>query len=82
MKRASPMHAGEPDQAVAVEIHGWWKHEQTAWCPFCWQGYAWELHVACVECDRPTCPLCIEHGDHEDHAGPRCPECAREEAPT
>jgi hypothetical protein len=65
------------DQAMPVEAHGWWKHEATAWCPFCWQGYAWELHVACSECDRLTCPLCVDH--HDPH-GPRCPECASEAA--
>lgn len=56
----------------------WWMHEETAWCPLCWQGYAWELHVACVGCDRPMCPLCVDH-EHAD--GPRCPECAAEGRP-
>jgi hypothetical protein len=63
----------------------WWKHEQTAWCGFCWQGYPWELHVACVACDRPVCPLCIQRQRQDDHeAGPGhwCPDCVAEDPPT
>lgn len=55
---------------------GWWVREETAWCPFCWQGYAWELQVVCIGCDRPACPCC---SDHAADPGPRCPECAGEE---
>lgn len=51
----------------------WWQQEETAWCSFCWQGYAWELHVRCVGCDRPACPCCAAH---EGTPAPRCPECA------
>lgn len=56
----------------------WWIVEQTAWCSFCWQGYPGELHVTCVVCDGPVCPMCTT----QDVArGGRCPECAAEAAP-
>lgn len=62
-------HAGE----TCVMTLAWWQLEESAWCPFCLQGYAWELHIACIECDRESCPLCI---DREHAAGRSCPECA------
>lgn len=77
-ERHDAMHE-DGDQGHAAPQWGvWWMHEETAWCPCCWQGYAWELHVACVGCDRPICPLCVDH-EHAD--GPRCPECAAAGAP-
>jgi hypothetical protein len=76
-ERADAMHAGGQGHAPG-ETWVWWMHEETAWCPFCSQGYAWELHVACVGCDRPTCPLCVDH-EHAD--GPHCPECVAEAQP-
>jgi hypothetical protein len=65
------------DGGMSVTTLAWWLLEESTWCPFCLQGYAWELHVACVGCDRPTCPLCADH-DHD--GGPHCPECAHEAA--
>lgn len=69
------------------ETRAWWKHEQTAWCAFCWQGYPWELHVACVVCDRPVCPLCVQQPQEGTPQGPPeagrwCPDCAAEDPPT
>ncbi len=61
--------------AVCVATLSWWQLEETAHCPFCWQGYAFELHIACIGCDRVACPLCV---DREDASGPRCPECVNE----
>jgi hypothetical protein len=72
MPTTSEMHPGHAGE-TCVTVLAWWQLEQSAWCPFCLQGYAWELHVACIECDRASCPLCV---DREREAGPHCPECA------
>ena len=63
------------DAETSVAVLAWWQLEESAWCPFCLQAYAWELHIACIVCDRSSCPLCVDH-EHAD--GPHCPECGRE----
>jgi hypothetical protein len=73
---SNDLHSSHTSE-TCVTMLAWWQLEQSAWCPFCLQGYAWELHVACIECDRASCPLCV---DREREAGPHCPECAGEAA--
>jgi hypothetical protein len=74
MNESNDTHSSH-GRAICKATLAWWQLEESAWCPHCLQGYAWELHVACIECDRASCPLCI---DREHVAGPHCPECARE----
>lgn len=74
-ERHDAMHDDGVQGHAPAQWWVWWMHEETAWCPFCLQGYAWELHVTCVGCDRSICPLCV---DHEHASGPYCPECGAE----
>jgi hypothetical protein len=56
----------------------WWLDEGEEQCPFCLAGYAYELEVRCVDCDRPSCPRCAVVA-REVRVVASCPECARGE---
>lgn len=37
----------------------WWLTADDEECPGCFQGYAYELEVRCIDCDSPLCPTCV-----------------------
>lgn len=51
-------------------------------CPLCYQSYAYEIEVRCVDCDCPLCPACVvvERVSALVHLCPGCSD-ARAAAP-
>ena len=39
------------------ERRPWWLGGEER-CEFCLERYVYEMEVRCVDCDRPSCPVC------------------------
>jgi hypothetical protein len=38
----------------------WWLVHTTETCSTCSQSYAYHTEIRCLECDAPTCPICVQ----------------------
>lgn len=65
-----------PLPAMPGETTGTWEDDAGETCPFCHQGYAYELEVRCVDCDRPMCPLCAVRLRRRRLTCPQCDPAA------
>ncbi len=64
-----------PTQAIPAPSA--WLGEGPERCEHCLQGYALEVEVRCVACDRPGCPHCVVRVRRQP-TWILCPACAEE----